>query len=234
MAYCFPSFGCGMLPNPQIITPLVYDESQSYQQQLACLMGQMNKLSNKVDMYVLDSVFQDFIKFMENNQNQQTSDLEKYTDKQILELKTYLISLIDAISAAMDIWDVTLGKFNNNVDSMRDLFNDVTVHAITVDTLADSGYTVDTLAECGLNVRGLAIYSGTLIGEEFVPEGIFYVPPTEPTTIKLTTQMLGTALVNDDGVFVESTRWIPSAKLTSEQLADAQVDENGVIRRGDA
>lgn len=231
---CFPTFGCTTLPNCQLITPLVYDESLSYEQQIACLMGQMKKLTAYVEQFVPNSVFQEFVQFMEKDQNEQTEELEQYTDEQLLALKTYLISLINQIVAAMEIWDVTLGRFNNNVDSMRDLFNDVTVHAITVDTLAESEYTVDTLTECGLNVRGLAIYSGVLIGKDFVPEGVYYEPPVEPTTVRLTTQMLGTALVNDEGVFVESTRWIPSAKLKASELANATVDEDGVIRRGDA
>lgn len=171
---CFPTFGCATLPNCQLITPLVYDESLSVEQQIACLMGQMKKLTAYVEQFVPNSVFQEFVKFMEKDQNEQTEELEQYTDKQLLALKTYLISLIDQITAAMEIWDVTLGRFNNNVDSMRDLFNDVTVHAITVDTLANLDLTVDGLSECGLNVRGLAVFSGYLEGDSFVPEGVMY------------------------------------------------------------
>lgn len=173
---CYPTFGYATLPNCQLITPLVYDESLSYEQQIACLMGQMKQLRADMGQFVPDSVFQEFIKFMEKDQNEQTKELEQYTDQELSALKTYLISRIDQITEAMEIWDVTLGRFNNNVDSMRNLFNDVAVHAVTVDTLAESKYTVDTLADCGLNIRGLAVYSGTLMGDGFIPEGVYYRP----------------------------------------------------------
>lgn len=198
---CFPTFGCTTLPNCQLITPLVYDESLSYEQQIACLMGQMKKLTAYVEQFVPISVFQEFVQFMEKDQNEQTEELEQYTDDQLLALKTYLISLINQIVAAMEIWDVTLGRFNNNVDSMRDLFNDVTVHAITVDTLAESEYTVDTLTECGLNVRGLAVFSGYLMGDDFVPEGVTY-ENAPPLNGKLTCSILANGEIRD-GYFVK-------------------------------
>lgn len=200
---CFPTFGCTTLPNCQLITPLVYDESLSYEQQIACLKGQMKKLTAYVEQFVPNSVFQEFVKFMEKDQNKQTEELEQYTDKQLLALKTYLISLIDQITAAMEIWDVTLGRFNNNVDSMRDLFNDVTVHAITVDTLANLDLTVDGLSECGLNVRGLAVFSGYLEGDSFVPEGVMYDGST-PVDGQLTCAILANGAVKD-GFFVEGS-----------------------------
>lgn len=200
---CFPTFGCTTLPNCQLITPLVYDESLSYEQQIACLMGQMKKLTAYVEQFVPNSVFQEFVKFMEKDQNEQTEELEQYTDDQLLALKTYLISLINQITAAMEIWDVTLGRFNNNVDSMRDLFNDVTVHAITVDTLANLDLTVNGLSECGLNVRGLAVFSGYLEGDSFVPEGVMYDGST-PVDGQLTCAILANGAVKD-GFFVEGS-----------------------------
>lgn len=198
---CFPTFGCTTLPNCQLITPLVYDESLSYEQQIACLMGQMKKVMASVEQFVPNSVFQEFVAFMEKDQNEQTKELEQYTDMQLIALKSYLISLIDKIVAATEIWDVTLGRFNLNVDAMRDLFNDITVHAITVDTLAESGYTVGTLADCGLNVRGLAVFSGYLLGKEFVPEGIQYSGSTAIDG-KLTCSLLANGEVRD-GYFVK-------------------------------
>lgn len=202
MAIYYPFLGSGRTCN-QITTPLVYDESLSVEQQIACLMGQMKKLTAYVDQFVPNSVFQEFVKFMEKDQNKQTEELEQYTDKQLLALKTYLISLIDQITAAMEIWDVTLGRFNNNVDSMRDLFNDVTVHAITVDTLANLDLTVDGLSECGLNVRGLAVFSGYLEEDSFVPEGVMYDGST-PVDGQLTCAILANGAVKD-GFFVEGS-----------------------------
>lgn len=198
---CYPTFGCTTLPNCQLITPLVYDESLSYEQQIACLMGQMKKVEEYTGQFVPNSVFQEFVEFMEKDQNEQTEELEQYTDKQILVLKAYLVSRIDQITAAMEIWDVTHGRFDRNVDSMRNLFNDVTIHAITVDTLAGLDMTVDQLAECGLNVRGLAVFSGYLVGDDFVPEDIEY--SDAPALDKpLTCAILKDGMVRD-GIFVE-------------------------------
>ena len=61
--------------------------------------------------------------------------------------------------------------------------------------------TVDQLAECGLNVRGLAVFSGYLMGEDFVPEGITYdgAPPLDG---KLTCSILANGEVRG-GYFVE-------------------------------
>lgn len=174
---CFPTFGCTTLPNCQLITPLVYDESLSYEQQIASLMGQMKKLAANMEQYVPNSVFQDFVSFMEKDQNEQTKELEQYTDERLIALKTYLITLIDQIAMSMEIWDVTVGRFNVNIEAMRDLFNDITVQALTVDSLAECEYTVDELAEYGLNVRGLAVYSGVLVGDGFVPDGVYYKNP---------------------------------------------------------
>lgn len=198
---CYPTFGCTTLPNCQLITPLVYDESLSYEQQIACLMGQMKKVAEYAEQFVTNNVFQEFVAFMEKDQNEQTEELEQYTDKQVLVLKAYLVSLIDQITAAMEIWDVTHGRFNRNVDSMRNLFNDVTIHAITVDTLASLDLTVDQLAECGLNVRGLAVFSGYLVGDDFVPEDIEY-SDAPALDSQLTCAILKDGMVRD-GYFVK-------------------------------
>lgn len=109
--------------------------------------------------------------------------------------------LIAGSQVGLLIWNVTVGRYTGNVRAMRDFFNDVTVHAITVDTLAQLDLTVDQLAECGLNVRGLAVFSGYLMGEDFVPEGITYdgAPPLDG---KLTCSILANGEVRD-GYFVE-------------------------------
>ena len=75
---------------------------------------------------------------------------------------------------------------------MRNMFNDVTVHAITVDVLANlPGATVDSISTSGLNVRGLAVFSGWLTGSDFIPDGVWYndAPiPDQNLTVKILAQ----------------------------------------------
>lgn len=170
MGIYYPFLGSGRTCN-QIATPLVYDESLSVEQQIACLFG---KIANIDSDFVATIEFDDFKNQIHAEQVSQTEQLEGYTNSEIDKLDKNLRDLIASLQIGMLIWNVTVGAYTGNVKAMRDFFNDVTVHAITVDQLAQLDMTVDQLANCGLNVRGLAVYSGQLIGDGFVPEGIMY------------------------------------------------------------
>lgn len=166
MGIYYPFLGGGRTCN-QITTPLVYDESLSVEQQIACLFGKIGDIVSKAEL-------DDFKRQVHAEQVEQTSQLEAYTDAEIDKLGKTLLRLIDDLQVGVLAWNVTVGSSTESVSAMRDFFNDVTVHAITVDQLAQLDMTVDQLANCGLNVRGLAVYSGQLIGDGFVPEGIMY------------------------------------------------------------
>lgn len=169
MGIHYPFLGCRRTCN-QITTPLVYDESLSVEQQIACLFGKIANIdSDSVSTGELD----DFKSQIHAEQAEQTEQLEAYTDSEIAKLDGNLRTLIEGLQVGLFIWNVTVGEYTGNIRAMRDFFNDVTVHAITVDTLAQLDMTVDQLAECGLNVRGLAVYSGALV-DGFVPEGVNY------------------------------------------------------------
>lgn len=170
MGIYYPFLGGGRTCN-QITTPLVYDESLSVEQQIACLFG---KIANIDSDFVTIVEFDDFKNQIHAEQFSQTEQLEGYTNSEINKLDKNLRDLIANLQVGTLIWNVTVGTYTDNVKAMRDFFNDVTVHAITVDQLAQLDLTVDQLADCGLNVRGLAVYSGQLIGDGFVPEGIMY------------------------------------------------------------
>lgn len=170
MGIYYPFLGGGRTCN-QITTPLVYDESLSVEQQIACLFG---KIANIDGDFVTTVEFDDFKNQIHAEQVSQTEQLEGYTNSEIDKLDKNLRDLIASLQVGTLIWNVTVGTYTGNVKAMRDFFNDVTVHAITVDQLAQLDMTVDQLANCGLNVRGLAVYSGQLIGDGFVPEGIMY------------------------------------------------------------
>lgn len=170
MGIYYPFLGGGRTCN-QITTPLVYDESLSVEQQIACLFG---KITNIGSDFVTTVEFDDFKNQIHAEQVSQTEQLEGYTNSEIDKLDKNLRDLIASLQIGTLIWNVTVGAYTDSVKAMRDFFNDVTVHAITVDQLAQLDLTVDQLADCGLNVRGLAVYSGQLIGDGFVPEGIMY------------------------------------------------------------
>lgn len=197
MAFYYPFLGGGRTCN-QITTPLVYDESLSVAQQIACLFGKIKSMDTD---FVSTDEFKEFINQLNIELDKIKSDAETYTDVEIANLDNKLIKIIEQLQIGMLIWNVTVGKYTENVTAMRDFFNDVTVHAVTVDTLANMDITVDGLTDCGLNVRGLAVFSGYLVGDDFVPEGIMYSGDT-PVDTKLTCAILANGAVRD-GYFVE-------------------------------
>ena len=197
MAFYYPFLGGGRTCN-QITTPLVYDESLSVAQQIACLFGKIKSMDTD---FVSTDEFKEFINQLNIELDKIKSDAETYTDVEIANLDNKLIKIIEQLQIGILIWNVTVGKYTENVTAMRDFFNDVTVHAITVDTLANMDITVDGLTDCGLNVRGLAVFSGYLVGDDFVPEGIMYSGDT-PVDTKLTCAILANGAVRD-GYFVE-------------------------------
>ena len=194
MAIMFPFLGgrpCG-----QITVPLVYDESLSIAQQIACIMGRLRNIDAD---FVSVEDFEKFVGAVNVDQEKQTADLMDYTDAEIAKLDDELRKLIVGMQIGYMVWDVTEGRYADSVAAMRNLFNDITVHAITVDTLAGLDLDVDGLADCGLNVRGLAVFSGYLIGDGFTPEGIMY--EGADVDIPLTTEILANGMVRD-GYFV--------------------------------
>lgn len=199
MGIYYPFLDGGRTCN-QITTPLVYDESLSVEQQIACLFG---KIANIDSDFVTTVEFDDFKNQIHAEQVSQTEQLEGYTDSEIDKLDKNLRDLIAGLQVGMLIWNVTVGAYTDNVKAMRDFFNDVTVHAITVDALAQLDMNVDQLADCGLNVRGLAVFSGYLMGDDFVPIGITY--EGEPTLdYKLTCKILASGEVRN-GYFVKGS-----------------------------
>ena len=197
MGFYYPFLGGGHTCN-QITTPLVYDESLSVAQQIACLFGKIQSIDTD---FLSTQEFQEFLNKLNAELDKMKDDSESYTDGEIAKLYDKLLKLIEQLQIGMLIWNVTVGKYTDDVTTMRDLFNDVTVHAITVDTLANMDITVDGLTDCGLNVRGLAVFSGYLEGDSFVPEGVMY-DGSAPVDGQLTCAILANGAVKD-GFFVE-------------------------------
>ena len=77
-----------------------------------------------------------------------------YCNAQLAALK----KLIEQLEAGTLQWDVQHGDY-------RDMFNDVTVHSMTIAEFNALDLTVETLANCGLNCRGLAVMSYWLVDQ---------------------------------------------------------------------
>ena len=104
------------------------------------------------------------------------ADLEQvkgYVDTQVAELK----QLIKQLTEGTLQWDVQLGSYTDTVTAQRDMFNDLTVHSITTEELANSGLDVKALADSGLNVRGLAVMSYWLVEKFDLPAVYEYNKP---------------------------------------------------------
>lgn len=74
------------------------------------------------------------------------------------------------LSVGTMAWNVQHGRFTPSIQAQRDMFNDLSVHAITVKTLNSLDMNVKDLADCGLNVRGLAVMSYWLVNKFDIPE----------------------------------------------------------------
>lgn len=200
--------------------PKFYWEVESQEQRIKLMCYLIQQLIDTQNDYGDD------IEELEKLIEQVSKDCESYTDTQIKTLDHTLRTLIADLQQGELSWDITTGKFTNAVDAQRSLFNDVTVHSITVDTLAVLDIDIDGLTECGLNVRGLAVFGGYLLGETFTPEGVFATD--SPDTTKLSCALLaGSGVLN--GYFV--TGDIATDSNSVYKLSNA-VSENGYIKEG--
>lgn len=85
-------------------------------------------------------------------------EFDKYKDKLNSEIAAIKTEIYDLQIGSLS-WNVQHGEYTTSKQSQRDMFNDITVHAITVKELNSLDMTVSELSECGLNVRGLAVMS---------------------------------------------------------------------------
>ena len=99
-----------------------------------------------------------------------TPDEFKTYQQEVRETVANLRKEIYELSIGTESWNVQHGKFTSSTEAQRDMFNDLTVHAITVKTLNSLDMTVKDLADCGLNVRGLAVMSYWLVQKFDIPD----------------------------------------------------------------
>lgn len=99
-----------------------------------------------------------------------TPDEFKAYQQEVRETVANLRKEIYELSIGAESWNVQHGKLTSSTEAQRDMFNDLTVHAITVKTLNSLDMTVKDLADCGLNVRGLAVMSYWLVQKFDIPD----------------------------------------------------------------
>lgn len=141
--------------------------------------------------------------YLAKKQNELGQDVEDTLNALFDELDDWkkklhdeIIRLISDLQVGSLQWDVQHGYYIDSQEAMRDMFNDVTVHSITVGELNELDMTVESLAECGLNVRGLAVMSYWLKSKfELLPE----YRPQASSGNKLTIDEIINAEINGNG-----------------------------------
>lgn len=163
------AFGpCGQ----RITTPLVYSQDLSIAQQIAHLFGLFKQVFDVLEGYITKDQFDDFLAWLAGEQKAQTEQLEAFAKAQDSLLRTDLEKQINDLISGMVQWNVQHGKYTSTIDAQRDMFNDLAVHALTVEQVAEQ-FTVEQLANSPLTVRGLAVWSGEYVKPGFVAEGIY-------------------------------------------------------------
>ena len=147
----FPGFLGWIMQYPPTI-PKFYWDVKSQEQRIKTMCCYINSLVEYVDALNMQ-------------------DAKNYADLHALiqATKTELEKLIAELTLGQLQWDCQTGTYEPTQTAQRDMFNDVTVHAIDVTDLAGLNLTVDELATCGLNVRGLAVMSYWLVDAFALP-----------------------------------------------------------------
>lgn len=147
----FPGFLGWIMQYPPTI-PKFYWDVKSQEQRIKTMCCYIQALCDYVDKL---------------NEQDKKNYLDLYT--KLIAVKSELEKLIEDVTAGQLQWDVQVGGYMPSNVAQRDMFNDVTVHSITVSDLNNLNMTVDELSNCGLNVRGLAVMSYWLVDSFPIP-----------------------------------------------------------------
>lgn len=169
--------------------PQFYWDVYSAEQRIKSICLELDKLTNYADYLAgtidkIQAITPDEFKAYQQEVRETVADLRK----EIYELSVGVMS-----------WNVQHGEFTPSIQAQRDMFNDLTVHAITVKKLNSLDITVKDLANCGLNVRGLAVMSYWLVEKFDMPDGFEAASISGDSSI-LSAFKLNTARVDSNGV----------------------------------
>jgi hypothetical protein len=122
------------------------------------------------------------------------------------EMRETIASLrteIYELSVGVMSWNVQHGRFTSSIQAQRDMFNDLSVHALTIKKLNSLEMTVSNLANCGLSVRGLAVMSYWLVDKFDLSDDFQTKSANYTTNGILDATKLNVAKLRDDGtVFI--------------------------------
>lgn len=167
--------------------PQFYWDVYSAEQRVKHICYELDKLANYAN-YLADT-----IKKIDAVSPDEFARYKDKLDSEIAALKTEIYELqVGALS-----WNVQHGDYTSSKQSQRDMFNDLSVHAITVKTLNSLDMTVKDLADCGLNVRGLAVMSYWLVQKFDIPDYFENIAESGDDSA-LSTFKLNTAKVDAD------------------------------------
>lgn len=141
------------------VIPKLYWDVYSAEQRMKAICERISKAEQYMD-YVADTV-NDYSK---NISDEVAAELEQ-AHIELMNLREELIELVMQIGEGSLVWNVQYGKYDSSINSIRDMFADVTVHALYIDELNALDMTVEELANSGLNVKGLAVMSRWLVND---------------------------------------------------------------------
>ena len=130
---------------------------------------------------------------------------EEFTtyQQEMLETIASLRTEIYELSVGVMSWNVQHGKFTSSTQAQRDMFNDLSVHALTIKKLNYLEMTVSDLANCSLSVRGLAVMSYWLVDKFDLSDDFQTKSANYTTNGILDATKLNVAKLRDDGtVFI--------------------------------
>lgn len=136
------------------------------------LDGEVERVLAEVreEMRELDAQLRADMATLDADLRQDMAELDADLRQEMLELfyrmnniRAELIELILEIGEGHLTWDVQHGMFTDSITAQRDMFNDVTIHALTCEQLDAYDVTVADVSESGLNVRGFATLNYRLI-----------------------------------------------------------------------
>lgn len=126
-----PSF-YGVTSPAQIITPLVYDESISYEQQIAMIFGKISEMSEAISNYLTLTAFKQFVTALDEEQKEQTEDIIKYVNNADAALKVYIDKAIyDYTVGDINIIDPSTGAITSVQTAVSNAYNDLRYWAMT-------------------------------------------------------------------------------------------------------
>ena len=127
----------------------------------------------------------------------------KEYQQEVRETVANLRKEIYELSVGVMSWNVQHGKFTSSTQAQRDMFNDLSVHALTIKKLNSLEMSVSDLANCGLSVRGLAVMSYWLVDKFDLSDDFQAKSANYTTNGILDATKLNVAKVRDDGtVFI--------------------------------